>query len=508
MESILPILDHMPIGFRFRPTDEELVNYYLKHKLLDDDFPVYIIPEIDLCKVEPWDVPARSVIKSHDPEWFFFSPVDYKYLKSKRFNRTTKRGFWKATGNDRNIRTTGTNNVIGTKKTLVFHEGRVPRGAKTNWVIHEYHAISPHESQRTFVLCRLMKKAEKKNEGGIEAPTFDEGEPSMVSDYVKRARAEGIPSVEIFPGTDMDEIFQAVDQAEKLFPPAQQSQIGIELDEFFPKSPSLNACFRNENINMQTPFEVTDEEDELVNSFWVDDEEFVINEERRHCFVNSSTQPKSLRRVYNANSDIDAEVVSNLHDSISSGEYPASKMVKSSYDSFPVGTSCLASSHEANKEKKESIIQDNFWAVETSSVESTADEPLELNSIEISSSSSPTRLKNQYHLRPGNFILQRTVAGRPQTQKREVSTNAVSHVEARKELLNVKSEKDQKNAQNTTSRGKFKSRSPQSSDFNNSGSFFYMERTSNHLFPRSVYLVNVVIGILLLIVISWDVLTC
>lgn len=53
----------MPVGFRFRPTDEELVNYYLKHKLLADDFPVHIIPEIDLCKVEPWDVPGNANTK-------------------------------------------------------------------------------------------------------------------------------------------------------------------------------------------------------------------------------------------------------------------------------------------------------------------------------------------------------------------------------------------------------------------------------------------------------------
>ncbi|RZC01415.1 NAC domain-containing protein 62 isoform C [Glycine soja] len=303
--NIISICDHMPVGFRFRPTDEELVNYYLKHKLLADDFPVHIIPEIDLCKVEPWDVPERSVIKSDDPEWFFFSPVDYKYLKSKRFNRTTKRGYWKTTGNDRNVKIPGTNNVIGTKKTLVFHEGRVPRGVKTNWVIHEYHAVTSHESQRDFVLCRLMKKAEKKNEGGIEAPTFDEGEPSvhLFSDYGNQ--------VDIIPGVDMEEIFQAVDRAEKFSPPVQRSQTGIGLEDFFANSPLFDAHFGSENINMQTSLEVTDDE-ELVNSFWVDDEEFVINEERRHCFVNSSTQPKSFRRVYNESSEIDAEVVSNL----------------------------------------------------------------------------------------------------------------------------------------------------------------------------------------------------
>ena len=60
MATTIPILELMPVGFRFRPTDEELVDYYLKHKLLGDEFPVHILPDIDLCKVEPWDVPGKK----------------------------------------------------------------------------------------------------------------------------------------------------------------------------------------------------------------------------------------------------------------------------------------------------------------------------------------------------------------------------------------------------------------------------------------------------------------
>jgi len=101
------------------------------------------------------------------------------------------------------------------------------------------------------------------------------------------------------------------------------------------------------------------------------------------------------------------------HANICSGEYS--------------GMSSIDSNHEAHKEKKESIIQDDFWAVETSSCDSTADEPIEISS----SSSTRTRLENRCNPRPDNFILQKTVAGRPQTQKK-VSNNAVSHVEVRK----------------------------------------------------------------------------
>lgn len=85
---------------------------------------------------------AFSKVKSDDPEWFFFSPIGYKFTNGHRCNRATKTGYWKVTGKDRNIKKRGTNSVIGTKKTLVFYKGRAPRCVKTSWVIHEYHAVN------------------------------------------------------------------------------------------------------------------------------------------------------------------------------------------------------------------------------------------------------------------------------------------------------------------------------------------------------------------------------
>ncbi|KOM38233.1 hypothetical protein LR48_Vigan03g161500 [Vigna angularis] len=182
-------------GFGFRPTEEELVDYYLRHRLLGDDPQVHVIPDIDLCEVEPWDVPmlfGESDVQFDFPEWFFFSPVGFKYSNSKRINRTTKCGFWKPTGKDREIRSSDSNILIATKKTLVYYKGRVSRAEKSNWVIHEYHAVTFHESQRTFVLCRLMKKPGGTTEGG-----GDEGESSriMISGYENQSIAGGIPSV-------------------------------------------------------------------------------------------------------------------------------------------------------------------------------------------------------------------------------------------------------------------------------------------------------------------------
>uniref|UniRef100_A0ACD5Y0W4 Uncharacterized protein n=1 Tax=Avena sativa TaxID=4498 RepID=A0ACD5Y0W4_AVESA len=160
----------LPVGFRFRPTDEELVRHYLKAKIAGRAHPdLLAIPDVDLAAVEPWDLPARSVIKSDDPEWFFFAHRDRpKYPgKSARSSRSTAAGYWKATGKDRLIRSPR-GALIGIKKTLVFHRGRAPRGTRTAWIMHEYRTTEPRfESGQngSFVLYRLFNKHDEETPG-------------------------------------------------------------------------------------------------------------------------------------------------------------------------------------------------------------------------------------------------------------------------------------------------------------------------------------------------------
>lgn len=166
--TVIPF-EALPLGFRFHPTDEELVNHYLKRKIngrIRSD--IEVIPEIDVCKCEPWDLPDKALIRSDDPEWFFFAPKDRKYPNGHRSNRATEAGYWKATGKDRMIRTKApaAPGVIGMKKTLVFHRGRAPKGVRTNWIMHEYRATEPEfESgeQGGYVLYRLFRKPEERS---------------------------------------------------------------------------------------------------------------------------------------------------------------------------------------------------------------------------------------------------------------------------------------------------------------------------------------------------------
>ncbi|CAI9785848.1 unnamed protein product [Fraxinus pennsylvanica] len=142
-------------GFRFSPTDEELIEYYLKKKLMGSDKCVEIIPEVDICRHQPWDLPPQSIIQS-DNEWFFFTPRGRKYPKGSQNKRATEFGYWKATGKERTVKSGS--NLIGTKRTLVFHMGRAPKGQRTEWIMHEY--CTSEKSQDAMVVCRLRKNSE------------------------------------------------------------------------------------------------------------------------------------------------------------------------------------------------------------------------------------------------------------------------------------------------------------------------------------------------------------
>ncbi|XP_027352716.1 NAC domain-containing protein 100-like [Abrus precatorius] len=152
----------LPPGFRFHPTDEELINQYLTKKVVDSCFCAIAIGEVDLNKCEPWDLPGLA--KMGETEWYYFCVRDRKYPTGLRTNRATHAGYWKATGKDKEI--IMENALIGMKKTLVFYKGRAPKGEKTNWVMHEYRLEGKHSEhdlpkpgKSEWVICRVFEKS-------------------------------------------------------------------------------------------------------------------------------------------------------------------------------------------------------------------------------------------------------------------------------------------------------------------------------------------------------------
>ncbi|KAG6585796.1 Protein CUP-SHAPED COTYLEDON 3, partial [Cucurbita argyrosperma subsp. sororia] len=123
----------LPPGFRFHPTDEELIVYYLASKTFQaSNFHGVNIAEVDLNRCEPWELPDEA--KMGEKEWQIHS--DSNGVK------------------------------LGTKKTLVFYKGGAPRGLKTKWVMHEYRLHSDLASRNAckdeWVLCRIIHKSGEK----------------------------------------------------------------------------------------------------------------------------------------------------------------------------------------------------------------------------------------------------------------------------------------------------------------------------------------------------------
>ncbi|KAG6493715.1 hypothetical protein ZIOFF_048709 [Zingiber officinale] len=126
----------LPPGFRFHPTDEEIITHYLMPKAIDTSFSSRAMGEVDLYKCEPWELPSKA--KMEEKKWYFFCQRDRKYPTGVRTNRATEAGYWKATGKDKEIYKERGSVLVGMRKTLVFYQGRAPRGQKTNWVMHEF----------------------------------------------------------------------------------------------------------------------------------------------------------------------------------------------------------------------------------------------------------------------------------------------------------------------------------------------------------------------------------
>ena len=160
------VLRQLPPGFRFRPTDEELVLQYLRRKALGLPLPAAVIPDVgNLYSLYPWDIPGAC-----DGEKYFFA-VRPAAGKRGGATATTASGCWKpaAGGRERPVVVSrcGRNHLVGVKKSMAF----VPRrnrakGRKTTspaapvqtgWVMHEYRLALPlqHKNVSTHWLILL-----------------------------------------------------------------------------------------------------------------------------------------------------------------------------------------------------------------------------------------------------------------------------------------------------------------------------------------------------------------
>ncbi|KAH0893188.1 hypothetical protein HID58_055617 [Brassica napus] len=175
----------IPVGFRFYPTEVELISFYLRFQLNGGNATIHsLIPILDVFSVEPTQLPSTYAITILDDyveslisdlagescrgdaeQWLFFVPRQEREARGGRPSRTTGLGYWKATGSPGPV-FSPENRVIGVKKTMVFYIGKAPTGRKTKWKMNEYKGIDETASVSTipklrheFSVCRIYIKS-------------------------------------------------------------------------------------------------------------------------------------------------------------------------------------------------------------------------------------------------------------------------------------------------------------------------------------------------------------
>ncbi|TXG62837.1 hypothetical protein EZV62_009831 [Acer yangbiense] len=169
----------IPMGYRFQPTDEELVTYFLFNKIFaetDDpfsDIEKFSVREGDLygsqdpCDI--WNLYGGDNLEDGKP-LYLFTRLKKVSSNGSRISRRVGSGTW--AGEDSGDTITSQNYVVGVKKRFRYENKKSPDNGA--WIMHEF-AVDPtllrqHQKPDDIVLCRMKKNpvAEKKKKRKLQ----------------------------------------------------------------------------------------------------------------------------------------------------------------------------------------------------------------------------------------------------------------------------------------------------------------------------------------------------
>ncbi|KAK4476878.1 hypothetical protein RD792_016042 [Penstemon davidsonii] len=170
---------NLPPGFRFYPTDEELVVHFLQRKATLLPCHPDVIPDLDLYPYNPWDLDGKAMAEGN--KWYFYS--------RRTQSRITGSGYWQSIGVEEAIYSGGGGQkVIGMKKYCAFYIGEPSEGVQTNWIMQEYRLSDSTSTSRSssrrrnskidyskWVICRVYERnCDNDDDDGTELSCMDE----------------------------------------------------------------------------------------------------------------------------------------------------------------------------------------------------------------------------------------------------------------------------------------------------------------------------------------------
>ncbi|XP_031266899.1 NAC domain-containing protein 30-like [Pistacia vera] len=163
----------LPVGYRFKPFEDELVKYYLLARVTGNPMPWNPIIECDLYDVktpgEIFDEPSNQKV------WYCFTRLK---KRGKRVFRRAGGGTWHGQSSAFKILDRDNNfQVIGEKKTFTFDmKNEVKKCNK--WIMHEFSLVGEYGGC-DVVLCKIKKEA-LKDDGSVSQTCWQEQEDGVL----------------------------------------------------------------------------------------------------------------------------------------------------------------------------------------------------------------------------------------------------------------------------------------------------------------------------------------
>ncbi|KAI8561189.1 hypothetical protein RHMOL_Rhmol04G0318700 [Rhododendron molle] len=251
----------IPIGYVFRPTDEELLEDYLEKKATGQPLPCDVVIEREMYGAgdkapwqvftdkDPWEIckteDNKGKVKTEGTIYVFTTLIKARkngdrIAGKSRIARTAGCGTWHGeTALEQVLDDEGC--VIGNKRTLCF-EITDESGAKDksvnggHWIMHEYSLPDGNAmaGKGEYVLCRIKRndsrdtKISLRKRKNVEAATTDDDD-LVVPKPAKRARTESEFRNECnFPLEDFDEVLTYL--GEQVSAEEQKESLGFYYD--------------------------------------------------------------------------------------------------------------------------------------------------------------------------------------------------------------------------------------------------------------------------------------
>lgn len=172
----------VPIGYRFVPTDEELILDYLANKVVGRRLPSMAVVEADVYGTEPW-----NLLRNGDQEAYFFALRKRKNAVGTRVDRRAGTGTWTLYSKKEEYVTTldadGREVAVGCKSSLSFNDGK---NKNSGWIMHEYELYSVGGVFQTQVLCHIKNRAAsgKIKKRSQEAANFESASAALFPECI------------------------------------------------------------------------------------------------------------------------------------------------------------------------------------------------------------------------------------------------------------------------------------------------------------------------------------